>query len=56
MRGRNHGAFDPLQAPQYQLDVKTAEPANSALKESRLAAAVKEPPIWNFKRSAIFSR
>ena len=22
--GRNHGTFDPLQAPQYQLDVKTA--------------------------------
>ena len=21
---RNHGTFDPLQAPQYQLDVKTA--------------------------------
>ncbi len=37
--GRNHGAFDPLQAPQYQLDVKTAEPANSALKESWLVGA-----------------
>ena len=22
--GRNHGTFDPLQAPQHQLDVKTA--------------------------------
>ena len=37
--GRNHGAFDPLQAPQYQLDVKTAEPANSALRKSWLVGA-----------------
>ena len=30
--------------------------ADSAIRESRLAGAVKEPPKWNSKRSAIFSR